>query len=329
MGATPWLSVLVPVHNVAPYLRELVASVMSQADEGVELLLLDDASTDGSAALMQTLQQEHGPCVRLLQHEHNQGVAAARNHLLDAALGQYVWFVDADDWLLGGALPALRALLQPAAPPDVVLCDFAIVRARSTLKHRLRGEGHRPGFVGPARQTVRGPAALLQGVLASGNVFVWTVVARRSLWGQDLRFPTGRCFEDMATVPRLLLRASTGWHAAQPWVAYRRRDGSILDHMSAAKVADLSKALVGVRAAARQAGLPQGAIFALDHQCARNYIAARRHALRLPRSEQKGLLPALRADFDAATEHTGPALLQTLLRRGWWLRWWRLRAALA
>ncbi|MET0517799.1 MAG: glycosyltransferase family 2 protein, partial [Burkholderiaceae bacterium] len=65
MTQTPWLSVLIPVYNVLPYLRECFESVREQADAGVEIVLVDDGSTDGSGALMQELvgQDERIRCL--------------------------------------------------------------------------------------------------------------------------------------------------------------------------------------------------------------------------------------------------------------------------
>jgi hypothetical protein len=205
-----------------------------------------------------------------------------------------------------------------------------VIRPRPHLKYRLRGEGHRRGFTGPAQRRVDGTAALLPAALASGNIFVWTQVSRRALWGEDLRFPVGRSFEDMATVPRLLLRARCAWHVPQPWLMYRRRDDSITALMSAAKVADLSSSLRGARRELleRWPAAPTDVRFALAHQAARNFLAAQRHALRLPADEAQPLWPRLHADLEAAVGGDLPLLQSGYLKRGWWLRAWRLAHAL-
>ncbi len=149
-AATPWLSVLVPVYNVRDYLAECVESVLAQApaDAGVEVLLLDDCSTDGSAEVMAALDARWPGRLRLLRHERNAGLSAARNTMIDAARGDYLWFLDSDDKLLPGAIAGLREVVGLHAP-DAVLCDFAVWRERPRLKHRLRGERHRNTFAGP------------------------------------------------------------------------------------------------------------------------------------------------------------------------------------
>lgn len=333
MSATPWITVAVPVYNVEPYLRQCVESVLAGADEGVELLLIDDASTDGSAALMKRLAADAGRRVRWLEQAVNQGVSAARNRLIDEARGEHLWFLDGDDWIQPTALPRLRTLLAPPDAPEIVYFDYRVQRAKPRLKYRLRGEQHRPGLAGPSGCRRPGGPALLQALLATGNLFVWTFVARRALWlgSEPVRFPVGRDFEDMSTVPHLPLRAASAWHEPEPWVVYRRRDDSSTGQMSASKVADLSSALTGFRQEMLRCW-PQAddaTRAALAYQAARNLIAAQRHARRLSEREASSLLPQCRADFLAAVGDDLPLLQHHCLRRGWWWRWWTLRQALA
>ena len=146
-ATTPWLSVLVPVYNVSAYVEACLHSIIEQADDGVEILALDDAGSDDSWAKVGRIAQQHPQQLRLLRHERNRGLSAARNSLLAQARGRYVWFLDSDDILLPGAITGLRAVIARDAP-DLVLCDFAYLRERKALKHRLRGEHHVRSFAG-------------------------------------------------------------------------------------------------------------------------------------------------------------------------------------
>ena len=237
-----WLSILVPVYNVLPYLEECLQSVMDQADAGVQVLVLDDCSTDGSWALMQQLDQRWPGRLQLMQHERNAGLSAARNTMIDAATGDYLWFLDSDDKLLPGAIAGLSAIVKQHAP-DAVLCDFSVWREAPRLKHRLRGEAHRHSFQGPTLQRSQDRGALLAGLLRTGQLHAWSKISRRSLWDAGLRFPAGRYFEDMMTMPQMALRCSSFYYHPQPWVAYRQRANSILASMTPAKAADQSAAL--------------------------------------------------------------------------------------
>lgn len=109
----PWLSVLIPIYNVRPFLEDCVQSVLEQIDDkpGIELILVDDKSTDGSADICRHMLRGSGANVRLLHHAENEGVSAARNTLLAAARGDYIWFIDSDDKMLPGSIDALHAIV--------------------------------------------------------------------------------------------------------------------------------------------------------------------------------------------------------------------------
>ena len=325
-----WLSILVPVYNVEPYLEECLASVVKQLPEGggVELLVLDDRSTDGSWALMQQLGERWPGQLRLLQHERNGGLSAARNTMIDAATGDYLWFLDSDDKLLPGAIAGLQAIVRAHAP-DVVLCDFAVWRERVRLKHRLRGEGHRRSFDGPARRLVRDRAGLMAGMLGTGQLHAWSKISRRALWGDaaaGVRFPVGRYFEDMTTMPLMALRADSFFYQPSPWVAYRQRGGSILATMTLAKALDQSAALLPLAQGLQ--GRPElqhaGLRLALAQHAARSLIGAMRHACRGPAAAgdaaPSAVADQLRRNFLDTSPLTPEALAGAYLRRGWWLR---------
>lgn len=320
---TPWLSVLIPVYNVAPYLRQCLESVLTQADAGVEVLLVDDCSTDGSGALMQELAGGRAQ-VRCLRHERNSGLSAARNTLLAQARGDYVWFLDSDDFLEPGAIAGLRAIVAGQAP-DLVLCDFRMLREPMRLKHRLRGELHMHTFRGPARTLLRDRSQLLRGLFESGQMHSWSKIARRSLWGEDLRFPVGRYFEDMATTPFLALRARSYWYEPAVWVAYRQRAGSILRSPDIRKATDMAEALLGLPEACAGQALDPAARFAWAHFAARNFIAAARLASGILRGEAPAQIRRYRDGLARSAPLTAAELLTQYLRRGWWWRGLRLR----
>ena len=216
-ASSPLLSILLPVYNVAPYLEECVRSIISQVDRSdIEIILLDDASTDGSYAVCEQLKERYGPAISLLRHGENAGVSAARNGLIDAAQGAYIWFVDPDDYMLPGSITALRSILDSASP-DMILCDY--------LQNGLAT----PGFIGQANGLGTDIERLISGVFEARKLHLWSKITRRSLWSHMHKFPEGRCFEDIATVPWLLLNTESYYYTPQPWIFYRVRAGSIVN----------------------------------------------------------------------------------------------------
>ena len=106
----PKVSVIVPVYRAESFLRRCVESVQSQSFHDWELLLIDDGSPDGSGALCDALA---GADARIrVFHKSNGGVSSARNVGLDAAKGQYIAFLDSDDWFLPGFLETLVTLAE-------------------------------------------------------------------------------------------------------------------------------------------------------------------------------------------------------------------------
>lgn len=328
--AAPWLSILIPVYNVRPYLQACLDSVLPQAAacaQPVEVIVLDDQSNDGSWDLLLQLQQAH-PVLRVLRHEHNGGLSRARNTLLEAATGDYLWFLDSDDLLADGAVAGLHAAVAQHAWPDLVICDFRLVREVMKPKHVRRGELHRATFAGPANERLTGPARILGGLMATGQMHSWSKIARRHLYGDDLRFPPGRHYEDMATTPRLALRAASAVYVPQVWVGYRQRAGSILATLSPAKLQDLAQCWPEIARAVRAPPhIDAPAQASVAQFIARSFVGAVRKAP--PAKDNDGSSTrSLRLALDTALNLLGldgHALAARFLRQGWFWRAMRLR----
>lgn len=328
-----WLSVLVPVYNVLPYLSECVESILEQIDGSgdVQILLYDDASTDGSGEFAQQLVQRWPERLSLLRGRKNAGLSMARNRLTDAATGEYLWFVDSDDKLLPGAVASLHQIVLKYAP-DVVLCDFQVWRERPRIKHRLRGEQHQRAFAGPSRQLCQDRNLLLAGLLSKGRLHAWSKVSRRTLWrgslnGSDLNFPPGRSYEDISTIPLLALRAESFYHEPAPWVAYRQRSDSILATPNISKAMDQSSALRDFSRELKStpSWSDQGARVGLARQAARNLTGAMRVLWRqvggMQQQEQVvALAEQVRQDFLHTSPLSPDELARWYARRGWWLQ---------
>ncbi|RYY76777.1 MAG: glycosyltransferase family 2 protein [Gammaproteobacteria bacterium] len=237
MSSNFWLSILIPIYNVEPYLAECLESVFSQIDTGVEVIVLNDASTDNSNFILNNFSAENHVSLKVMQHQINRGLSAARNAMLDVAQGTYIWFLDSDDLMESDAISNLKSIINTHSP-DLILCDFRVLRENQQPKHRLRGENHRKSFVGSEKILLPNSEDLFYGLYKKGELHVWSKIAKRNLWGDDLRFPVGQNMEDMVTTPRLALRARTYFYCPDVWVAYRRRPGSILATHSSKKIDD-------------------------------------------------------------------------------------------
>lgn len=321
----PWLSILLPVYNVERFLRECLDSILAQAVAGVEVVALDDVSKDGSPAILAEYEARYGACFKVMQHSRNQGISVARNTLLGAARGRYIWFMDSDDLLLPNAVTELKGIVD-REDPDLVLCDYRKLRTRMKLKHRLRGEFHLRAFVGPAGQKLSDLSILVGGLFQLGQMHVWTKVSKRGLWGEDLLFPEGKYFQDMFTMPLLALRAKTFYYAPKVWVAYRQREGSIQSTPSIHKFGHLSESLLGFTEQFNQAEANPSvdARFFISHICAKNFVSVSKNLFKIKPPEMQAVYDWYRSNFLESLAVPLDELRRGYLRRGWLRRWVQL-----
>lgn len=127
----PFFSVILPVYNVQAYLKRCVRSILNQEFTDYEIILVDDGSTDGSGELCDTLAAEH-TCIRVI-HQENGGLAAARNTGMDGAQGQYIWFVDSDDWVETNALQRLYEAASEQKPDIVKFNYIRVEKERASV----------------------------------------------------------------------------------------------------------------------------------------------------------------------------------------------------
>ena len=187
------LSVVIPIYNVERTLARCVESVLGQHVEGMELILVDDGSTDRSALVANRYQNR--PHVTLI-HKANGGLSDARNEGLYYAKGRYVTFVDSDDYLLPDTYAPLMAMLE--AHPGYDILEYSFVRETScgwkTIKLPEREYTH----IGDYWLGCRGYE----------HTYAWNKIYRRSLF-DGTPWAKGRLFEDVYAMGGLLPKVHT------------------------------------------------------------------------------------------------------------------------
>lgn len=170
---TPTMSIIVPVYNVAPYVEQTCKCILRQMKSDDELLLIDDASSDRSADICESLVQKDSR-VRFFQLGHNGGASAARNCGLKHATGELIFFHDADDELAPNALTRMRRRFS-AGSPDLLLFNFAYKDEHSAIRDSWITQSFDRRPVIPRDEAI---AELLESRLAWG---VFTLCCRRRL----------------------------------------------------------------------------------------------------------------------------------------------------
>lgn len=128
----PKISVIVPVYNVEKYLPRCIDSILAQTFTDFELLLIDDGSSDNSGRICDKYAM-NDKRIRAF-HQENGGVSYARNMGLDKSKGEYVFFIDSDDYVESDCLASLYACMQNQSA-DIVFCDFIIEKSQTTYRY--------------------------------------------------------------------------------------------------------------------------------------------------------------------------------------------------
>ena len=213
------ISVIVPIYKVERFLPACVESLLAQSFYGFELILVDDGSPDGCAALCDAYAARDGR-VRVI-HRKNGGLSAARNSGIEAARGEFLAFVDADDIVAPDYLEQLYHALRSTGA-DMALCAVEDVNEDGSPLDQ-------PDITRPTAAGVFPGRALLAEFFGKNSTcytVAWNKLYRRSLW-QSLRYPEGLIHEDDAVAHRLYAACEQVVCLDAPLYFYRLRQGSI------------------------------------------------------------------------------------------------------
>ena len=201
------LSIVIPVFNMEEYLPRCLQSCMAAAS-GIEIIIVNDGSTDGSLQIAERMLEGRPDC--LIISQPNQGVSTARNVGLEAASGDYVWFVDSDDHISPEAFRLIRE--AAAGMPDVI-----------PIKKRFDGEETDGNIISGVANSGR-EVLLDDKFLCGAPLYVYR---RMFLLDEGLRYLPGIYHEDNEFIPRMLYLARSAKVITEPIYFVFRSPGSI------------------------------------------------------------------------------------------------------
>ena len=209
----PKISIIVPIYKAETYLNACLDSILGQTYQNLQIILVDDGSPDGCGAICDAYKaKDDRICVI---HQPNSGVSAARNAGLSAATGDWIGWVDADDWIDSDMIAyLLRNALDEQA--DICVCG------------RYEERPNRTAYFGWQRRALLEQKTALKALLDNQVLddALYDKLWRRELF-QDIQFPVGYTYEDLATVYRLFGKAARILCLPEPKYHYRHRGGSI------------------------------------------------------------------------------------------------------
>lgn len=202
----PLISVVIPVYNICNYVGKCLESVCGQSYENIEIIVVDDGSTDGSSKICDEFTK-NDKRVKVF-HRKNGGLSAARNFGISKAHGDFVALVDGDDWVQRNyAAEMVKALDEKT---DIVVCGY--------------------NNVVPKQEETSGKEAAVKLLIGQENldIVAWNKLYRRSLF-DDIKYPDGEKHEDSLTTYKLLALARVVKYVPESLYMYETREGSIMN----------------------------------------------------------------------------------------------------
>ena len=208
---TPLISVIVPVYNVERYVRKCLDSLKNQTMKQIEVICIDDGSTDTSGVIADEYESNDWPRFKVIHTTHG-GLSAARNKGLDKAVSDWIMFVDSDDWVEPEfcRIPYRTAIKYHA---DMVIFQNCTTTEKGRIKKRQR-------YYIPTGMIDHETAIDVGGTAAWGRLY------KKELFS-NLRYPVGHMFEDYAITHQLVYRANRIICLEEHLYSYRYRKGSI------------------------------------------------------------------------------------------------------
>lgn len=207
------VSVVIPIYNVERYLEQCLSSVTAQSHTRLEIICVDDGSTDRSAAIARQMAAADDR-IRLIQ-QVNQGLSAARNNGLAEARGDYVFFLDSDDWLAGHAI---EFLLLAASQTGCAAVSGAVVNVWEATGEQTpytRLDKRKTGYIRLQRQD-----------FFALEPVAWNKLYQRAALG-SAPFTPGLVHEDLDFYWRFFAGHPLVYAIEETVIFYRRRDNSL------------------------------------------------------------------------------------------------------
>lgn len=216
-----FISVVVPVYNVEKYLEKCLQSLIEQCYADMEIVVVDDKSTDRSLCIAKKYEKYNN--VKVISKEKNTGLSDSRNVGIRESRGQYIMFLDSDDYVEDGCIFKIQEIVKKENEPDIVYFGYS-EEYESTNKKYIKY-----GYVSQKDKIYTGEefaiAELKQRNLYAAACF--GIYNREFIVRNNLYFESGLLHEDELWTPQVILRANKVYTSDYVFYHYLRRNGSI------------------------------------------------------------------------------------------------------
>lgn len=223
--SSPLISIIIPAYNVESYIGSCLDSIINQNVQDIEIICVEDGSTDHTRSVLEAYAQKNGR-IKIVVHNTNHGLSAARNTGTDIATGKFILYVDGDDYLVEGALQRMLSVLQENNL-DLLFFGYNVFQVNSDSEI-IYLPVKTPEIC--IDQVMTGAELLnLQVQHREYNTVVWAMFARADFLQQTgVHFFEGIQHEDELYTPLIMQKAGRAMCVADKLVMYRKHSSSIM-----------------------------------------------------------------------------------------------------
>lgn len=212
-------SIIVPVYNTEEYLERCIESILKQTFEDFEIILVNDGSTDNSKKIITDYQKQYPEKIKVV-NKKNGGLSSARNKGVSKAKGEYILFVDSDDYIEKGLLKTLNTKTKDC--PDLIRFQIKEIRDNKICMHREL-----------PFETVKGDKAFKKIIKYHYVETAWCYTYRREFYKKNkFSFSEGKYHEDFGLIPYVIMCASKVKSIGYVGYNYVIRSGSIMTEVN-------------------------------------------------------------------------------------------------
>ncbi|CAM4229270.1 glycosyltransferase [Zobellia roscoffensis] len=212
LQTTPLLSVIIPVYNVAEYLDRCIESVIKQSYANLEIILIDDGSTDESWSICQAYKKKDNRIITLQQP--NSGSSVARNTGLDIATGDYIAFIDSDDYI---KQEMFQTMLSFALTNNITVVECSLIQSNKNTNSEISSNGE--SFIETQEEAI-------ERLIRDKNWSVWRRIYRSDVLS-NLRFIPGKIHQDVFFTIDVLNKIEKQGYIAKAFYVYNTDNESI------------------------------------------------------------------------------------------------------
>ena len=216
MMKNPLISIVIPIYNAEKYLHECLDSVINQTYKNIEIIAINDGSNDSS---LDILNEYFNNDKRIkIYTKENGGVSSARNYALEKVNGDYIMFIDSDDYLVNKNV--IQELINNLQGYDIIRFGNYDLKDNNLLENKQ---------IYKLQDEYESGIDFINKVLSNVDIYgwyLWQYIFKKELWN-GIKFPEGRIFEDASTIYKVLLNSNKIKTITKPIYTYRYNDISL------------------------------------------------------------------------------------------------------